>query len=171
MTPTTQFSQGSIASTGQPYDAAIQGNGFFVLQTPAGEQVYSRAGNFSVDSAGNLVSAGGDNVAGWNAVNGVLNTSGAVSNITIPEAGLQAPVATQNFTCEFEPGCGRGGGVHGRDIYLAHFGGRFPRRDSRAHRHLYRNRCRNLDLQRKYSFRGPDRRWRRRPPRALPPGP
>jgi flagellar hook protein FlgE len=51
-----------------------------------------------VDSAGNLVSAGGDNVEGWNAVNGVLNTSGAVSNITIPEAGLQAPVGTQNFT-------------------------------------------------------------------------
>jgi flagellar hook protein FlgE len=98
MTPSTQFTQGSIASTGQPYDAAIQGNGFFVLQTPAGEQVYSRAGNFTVDSGGNLISAGGDNVQGWNAVNGVLNTTGAIGNITLPESGLQPPVATQSFS-------------------------------------------------------------------------
>jgi flagellar basal body rod protein FlgF len=34
------FSQGAIAPTGQPYDAAIQGNGFFVLQTATGQQAF-----------------------------------------------------------------------------------------------------------------------------------
>src|SRR5579871_4762937 len=42
----TQFSQGAIQTTSQPFDAAIQGGGFFVLETPAGQQTYTRAGNF-----------------------------------------------------------------------------------------------------------------------------
>src|SRR5437868_15097839 len=35
-----QFSQGAVQSTGQPYDAAIQGNGFFVLRTASGSQSF-----------------------------------------------------------------------------------------------------------------------------------
>src|ERR1700733_5688021 len=59
---TQSFSQGSITTTGQPYDAAIQGNGFFVLQTPAGQQAFTRAGNFTVDSTGQLLTQTGENV-------------------------------------------------------------------------------------------------------------
>src|ERR1019366_1503157 len=98
MRSATQFNQGSIQTTSQPYDAAIQGSGFFVLQTGAGQQVYSRAGNFSVDSFGNLVARGGQYVQGWNAVNGALSTSGGVTNITLPVNGLQSPQATTNFS-------------------------------------------------------------------------
>jgi flagellar hook protein FlgE len=94
----SQFGQGSIQTTSQPYDAAIQGNGFFVLNSSAGQQVYTRAGNFTVDASGNLIGAGGGNVQGWNAVNGVLTTSGATSNITLPVSGADKPVATANFT-------------------------------------------------------------------------
>jgi flagellar hook protein FlgE len=94
----TQFSQGSIVSTKQPDDAAIQGSGFFVLQTPQGAPVYTRAGNFSVDAAGNLLSSSGDNVQGWNAASGVLNTGGTVGNINLLESGLQPPIASQKFT-------------------------------------------------------------------------
>lgn len=50
----TQFVQGAINPTGRALDAAIQGSGFFVLQSQAG-QVYSRAGSFGVDSTGFLV--------------------------------------------------------------------------------------------------------------------
>src|SRR5882672_8342285 len=32
------FSQGSIQSTSQQFDAAVQGNGFFVLRSPGGQQ-------------------------------------------------------------------------------------------------------------------------------------
>src|SRR4051812_47953830 len=47
---TRSFSQGSIQSTGQPFDAAVQGNGFFTLRSAAGQQVFTRAGNFKVDA-------------------------------------------------------------------------------------------------------------------------
>lgn len=50
----TNFTQGTITDTGEPLDAAIQGNGFFVLGSGA-SQLYSRAGQFAVDSAGYLV--------------------------------------------------------------------------------------------------------------------
>src|SRR3954465_14658608 len=50
-TPVTlrQFSQGAIQSTGGPLDAAIQGDGFFVVKGSAGQQMYTRGGNFQVD--------------------------------------------------------------------------------------------------------------------------
>src|SRR6185436_2633733 len=44
-----QFNQGAIQSTSSPLDAAIQGDGFFVLKDPAGGELYTRAGNFHAD--------------------------------------------------------------------------------------------------------------------------
>jgi flagellar hook protein FlgE len=93
-----QFSQGSIQTTSQPFDAAIQGSGFFVLNSPSGVQSFTRAGDFTLDASGNLLGTGGENVQGWNAVDGVLSTSGATSNITLPVSGSLAPVATANFS-------------------------------------------------------------------------
>src|SRR6202140_1348204 len=51
-TPITlrQFSQGAIQSTGSPLDAAIQGEGFFVITNSSGAVQYTRGGNFQVDS-------------------------------------------------------------------------------------------------------------------------
>jgi flagellar hook protein FlgE len=45
-TPVTlaQFSQGAIQSTGGPLDAAIQGEGFFVVQDSSGDTLYTRGG-------------------------------------------------------------------------------------------------------------------------------
>ena len=48
------FSNGTITSTGITTDCNIQGNGFFVVQSSAGEPYYTRAGNFNVDSEGYL---------------------------------------------------------------------------------------------------------------------
>ena len=92
------FTQGSIAATGGNYDAAINGNGFFVVQDPSGNTLYTRAGNFQLNAQGDLVTATGQIVQGWTAQNGVLNTSGAIGNITIPSNALQTPSATQNFS-------------------------------------------------------------------------
>jgi flagellar hook protein FlgE len=92
------FSQGSIQATGGSFDAAIQGNGFFVVQDPSGNTLYTRAGNFNLDANGNLVTATGQLVQGWVAQDGVVNTSGAVGNITLPSDALQTPSATQNFS-------------------------------------------------------------------------
>jgi flagellar hook protein FlgE len=92
------FTQGSITATGGNYDAAIQGNGFFVVQDPSGNTLYTRAGNFSLNATGDLVTATGQVVQGWTAQNGVVNTSGPTGNITIPSNALQTPSATQNFS-------------------------------------------------------------------------
>jgi flagellar hook protein FlgE len=50
----TNFNQGTITPTGEALDAAIQGNGFFVLGNGT-SQLYTRDGEFAVDSAGFLV--------------------------------------------------------------------------------------------------------------------
>jgi flagellar hook protein FlgE len=92
------FSQGSIATTNQPYDAAINGNGFFVLGTPAGQQVFSRGGNFKLDSQGHLITQNGDYVQGWNQINGTVNTTGPIAAIVVPTAGIQQSIPTANFS-------------------------------------------------------------------------
>ncbi len=91
------FTQGSIQATGGNFDAAINGNGFFVVQNPAGATQYTRAGNFQLNSQGALITATGQFVQGWSALNGVVNTSGPTGNITIPSNALQTPSATLNM--------------------------------------------------------------------------
>ncbi|HVG39486.1 MAG TPA: flagellar basal-body rod protein FlgF [Pyrinomonadaceae bacterium] len=59
----TDFSQGSIRQTGRSLDVALNGDGFFAVQTPRGER-YTRAGSFALDAAGQLVTQNGDLVLG-----------------------------------------------------------------------------------------------------------
>ncbi len=54
----TDFIQGGLRNTGHPFDVAIQGAGFFRIQTPDGER-YSRDGRFYRDVDGNLVTVDG----------------------------------------------------------------------------------------------------------------
>lgn len=52
----TNFQQGAFEQTGNRYDVAIQGEGFFQVQDAAsGTNLYTRSGNFSVNSEGQLV--------------------------------------------------------------------------------------------------------------------
>jgi flagellar hook protein FlgE len=92
------FTQGTLQNTNGPLDAALQGNGFFVVQSPAGETQYTRDGAFSLNSAGQLVTSTGNLVQGWMASNGVANPSGPVTNITVPSLTPQPPATTQNMT-------------------------------------------------------------------------
>ncbi len=50
----TDYEQGALEETGQPLDFAIEGDGFFALETADGERVYTRNGNFSLDNEGYL---------------------------------------------------------------------------------------------------------------------
>lgn len=54
----TSFEQGNLEQTEQPNELAIQGEGFFVVNTPEGAR-YTRSGNFRVDSQGYLVNNNG----------------------------------------------------------------------------------------------------------------
>lgn len=51
--------QGNVTSTGNPYDLAIQGRGFFRVTQPSGEQAYTRAGSFAVSAEGQIVTPEG----------------------------------------------------------------------------------------------------------------
>lgn len=52
------MSNGNLATTGAPLDAAIEGGGFFVVSTPQGER-YTRNGHFGRDDTGRLVTSTG----------------------------------------------------------------------------------------------------------------
>lgn len=56
-------SAGAVETTGNPLDAAVKGDAFFVVQTPGGER-YTRGGAFQVDAAGQLVTNDGHPVLG-----------------------------------------------------------------------------------------------------------
>ena len=53
------FSQGAIENTREATNVAIQGNGFFVVRGDGAQRRYTRAGNFSFDNDGTLVTPDG----------------------------------------------------------------------------------------------------------------
>jgi flagellar hook protein FlgE len=96
---TPNFTQGNIESTGIATNVAIQGPGFFVVGDDA-HRAFTRAGNFSFDPNGMLVTADGQPVQGWSVTDpatGKIDTSGPPANITVPLGVLRAPVATSSY--------------------------------------------------------------------------
>jgi flagellar basal-body rod protein FlgG len=53
------FTQGNLQQTGNQFDLAINGQGFFQIQLPDGTTAYTRDGSFHVDANGGLVTASG----------------------------------------------------------------------------------------------------------------
>lgn len=95
----TNFSGGSVEDTGVNTDVAITGNGFFVVQD-GGNTYYTRAGDFTQNASGYLVTADGYEVMGYPATNGVVNTNGGLEPIQLPMGMISAPTATQNISLE-----------------------------------------------------------------------
>jgi flagellar hook protein FlgE len=63
---TTNFNSGSIDTTDNNLDVAIDGEGFLIVKNnDAGEFLYTRAGSLGIDPLGNLVTASGARVYGW----------------------------------------------------------------------------------------------------------
>jgi flagellar basal-body rod protein FlgF len=57
------FGQGDLSQTSSPLDLAIEGQGFFTVNTPAGPR-YTRDGRFTLDTTGRLTTQAGAPVAG-----------------------------------------------------------------------------------------------------------
>ena len=97
-----EFTQGAIQTSSGLLDAAVQGDGFFIVQDGSGHELFTRAGNFQADKVGNLLTDTGYAVQGWTTLNsdGSIDTNGPVSNIVVPVGSLKAPVATSNFTVD-----------------------------------------------------------------------
>jgi flagellar hook protein FlgE len=93
------FTQGAIQSSLSGLAAAVQGDGFFVLKSPADQQLFTRDGNFQLDKAGVLRTQTGETVQGWMATpGGAINTSGIPGDIVLPSGAILPPVKTQNFS-------------------------------------------------------------------------
>ena len=61
----SSFAQGNIDSTGQPYDMAIDGSGFFLVRDTSNNATYAtRAGDFRADANGFLTTTEGMRVQG-----------------------------------------------------------------------------------------------------------
>lgn len=87
-----EFSQGDIETTGNSLDVAIDGDGFFTLNTGNG-YVYSRAGDFQMDSNGDVVSADGYKLQVYpsGATSGTFDTSRMVDlNLDTSESTASA---------------------------------------------------------------------------------
>src|SRR5687767_14969300 len=57
------FGQGTLRTTGSPFDLGIEGDGFFAVTTPEGER-YTRDGRFRLDDTGRVVNQAGQAVQG-----------------------------------------------------------------------------------------------------------
>ena len=98
-----QFTQGSVQTSSGLLDAAIQGDGFFVVKDDAGKVLYTRAGNFLTDKNGNLMTNTGMHVQGWSTIDpltNTVNTVGAIGNIVVPTGTLKTPTVTTNFNLD-----------------------------------------------------------------------
>jgi len=90
--------QGNLIQTGNPFDAAIQGRGFFQIQKPNGQIAYTRNGEFQVNSNGQMVTASGyrvqpDIIIPENALSVTIGSDGVVS-VTQPDNPAPAQVGT-----------------------------------------------------------------------------
>ncbi|MGH9328285.1 MAG: flagellar hook protein FlgE [Terriglobia bacterium] len=92
---TTDFTQGSVQDTGVPTDVAINGDGFFQVES-GGVTLYTRDGDFTLNGQGQLVTQDGSNVMGYSATNGVINNNGVLSPLSIDLGQTSPPQATQN---------------------------------------------------------------------------
>jgi flagellar hook protein FlgE len=90
------FTQGSVDPSGVPTDVAIMGDGFFAVQKD-GITSYTRAGNFSKDKDGFLVTAEGEQVMGYPAINGAVDTGQGLVPLQLGSGMISPPTATSTI--------------------------------------------------------------------------
>lgn len=88
------FTQGQLTNTGEKFDIAIQGDGFFEVQRSDGTVGYTRDGSFKLNAQGQVVTTDGLPV-----LSGFQNIP-VGADVSIAEDGqvtVQTPSGTQNF--------------------------------------------------------------------------
>ncbi len=87
----TDYSQGSRLATNNPLDFALTGPGFFSVLSPEGKTFLTRAGSFSLDGNGRLVTEDGLPVLGHNGeiyIDGTKVTADEEGNLTVDGKAL-----------------------------------------------------------------------------------
>jgi flagellar basal-body rod protein FlgG len=89
---TNQFTPGALQASGNPFDVALQGDGFFQVKQPNGSNAYTRDGSFTIDQTGRLVTAGGLPVQ-----------SDKGSDLVVPQGSVEAHIDDQGQLVATDP--------------------------------------------------------------------
>ena len=89
ITVAKEYQQGSLRQTNNALDLAIEGAGFFQVSRPDGTTMYTRAGSFKTDNAGNVVTGDGDTM---------------IPSITSPSGALQIDIGQDGTVSVLLPG-------------------------------------------------------------------
>jgi len=110
---TSQYSQGSTLETGNDYDFAIEGNGFFMMKMQDGSTAYTRNGSFTLAVGTNgvtIANSDGNVLLDTKGEPVVINKTYETSDITIDEtgnlcypnkAGVAVPIGIQIGLAQF----------------------------------------------------------------------
>ncbi|MEW5744009.1 MAG: flagellar hook protein FlgE [Nitrospirota bacterium] len=94
----TNFTQGTLETTSNPLDLAIEGDGFFIVRDQNGAQFYTRAGQFKLDKSGDIVNPEGLRLQGYlSQQGGVLGTIN-VSSLNSPANDTSAITISANLS-------------------------------------------------------------------------
>jgi len=94
------LASGSLTATGNPFDLAVAGKGFFVVQAASGE-LYTRNGGFHRTSEGQLMTAQGEPVLGEQGP--ISLPEGAVTVSSDGTISVDGAVVAQLRLAEFRP--------------------------------------------------------------------
>ena len=107
------WSQGTLETTSNPTDLAINGKGFFIVNDDSGTPYYTRAGQFNFNNLGYLINPDGLRLQGYQVeANGNLGT---LTDIYIPGERTTPPLATTEFSFDINLDAGSSAG----DIYTS----------------------------------------------------
>ena len=148
----SDYTNGSVKPTGIDTNMALQGNGFFVVENPANSQMsYTRDGDFTVNSQGQLVTANGQLVLGYPAVNGQISAGASPAPISLNEQSTIPGLATTSFqmTTNLDASA-----ATGTDVQLLNSSLRFSWQLPHCERAIHQDRDECLELQHHHSIGG-----------------
>ncbi len=94
---TPDFTQGTIEISSNPLDLAIQGDGFFIVQGPQGEQFYTRNGQFKTNANNEIVTVTGHRVLGYSVDADFNIQPTGLTPLEIPLGAAAVAQPTQNM--------------------------------------------------------------------------
>ncbi len=92
--------QGTIEISSSPSDLAIQGDGFFIVESGGGERLYSRNGIFRLNAEAELVNSSGQRLLGFGVDDVFRMQETSLVPLTIPLGSASVAKATENVTFE-----------------------------------------------------------------------
>lgn len=94
------FTQGTIQTSSSASDVALQGDGFFVVQSSTGEPLYTRSGIFKTNSQNELVTVNGNRLLGYTVDDEFQLQTTELVPIEVPVGSVRVAQATNNVILE-----------------------------------------------------------------------